>query len=57
MIGNRELYPANFDVNEATNALRYAKLVAVDLFTVRTSLKWIITLEGGQHVLFKPAIV
>ena len=57
MIGNGELYSGDFDVNIATNALRNARLVAADLFIKRTSLKWILTLEGGQNVVFKPAVV
>ena len=57
IISNQSLYPAELDTKIATDALQNAKIILADLFPVRTSLKWMIILEGGQKVLFKPSLV
>ena len=55
MINNNSLYPKDFNVSIITDVLRTAKAELFDLFADRNSLKWMITLEGGQSVLFKPS--
>ena len=56
-ISNASMYPADFDTDIAVNALKHAKVVEADIFPVRTSLKWVMKLEGGQTVLFKPSLM
>ena len=56
-ISNASMYPTDFDTDIAVNALKHAKVMEVDVFPVRTSLKWVMTLEGGQTVLFKPSLM
>ena len=57
MISNSSLYPADFDTSIAASALQNARIEHVDLFKERSSLKFIIMLEGGQKVIFKPAVL
>ena len=57
MISNSSLYSADFDTSIAASALQNAKIEHVELFKKRTSLKFMMTLEGGQKVLFKPAVL
>ena len=47
------LYPEEFDVSTVIKALRNAKIVHADVFQHATSLKWLLTLEGGQKAIFK----
>ena len=47
------LYPRNFDADRVLKALRLSKVLAVDLFKKQTSLKFKLTLEGGQTAIFK----
>ena len=56
-ISNASMYPTDFDTDIAVNALKHAKVMEVDVFPVRTSLKWVMKLEGGQTVLFKPSLM
>ena len=47
------LYSRNFDVDRVLKTLRLSKVLAVDLFKKQTSLKFKLTLEGGQTAIFK----
>ncbi|KAK3605620.1 hypothetical protein CHS0354_027287 [Potamilus streckersoni] len=57
-INEESIYKPTTDVKEVINALRLAKIVKADLYSSRTSsaYKWMLLLEGGQQVLFKPAL-
>ena len=57
MITNDNLYSEDFNVSMVVNVLRHAKLVKADLFLVRNSYKWILYIQGGQRVVFKPWLV
>ena len=54
---NDTLYPETANVDKVQQALRSAKIIHADIFLRATSLKWILTLEGGQQVIFKPQTV
>ena len=47
------LYPRTFDTDQVKMALRQAKLTHADVFDVSSSVKFKITLEGGQTAVFK----
>ena len=49
------LYSEQFDVSIVTDVLKTAKILRVDAFIKRYSMKWLLTVEGGQRVLYKPA--
>ena len=53
LIKGDTLYPEDFDVTAVIKALRHAKIVHADVFHRATSLKWLLTLEGGQKAIFK----
>ncbi|KAK3580852.1 hypothetical protein CHS0354_032912 [Potamilus streckersoni] len=60
LINNQSLYPDGEFVDEAIAALRKSRIIRADIWGARvstSSYKWQLTLEGGQKVLFKPAIV
>ena len=57
LVNNEHLYPKEVDVTIVTDILKTAKIEHVDLFKERNSLKWLIMLEGGQKILFKPRTV
>ncbi|KAL3872517.1 hypothetical protein ACJMK2_035741 [Sinanodonta woodiana] len=58
-INDESIYRPTTDVDEIIYALRRSKIVKVDLYSPSTfsAYKWMIVLEGGQHVLFKPALI
>ena len=47
------LYPNDFEVTLVIKELRHAKILHADVFHSATSLKWMLTLEGGQKAIFK----
>ena len=47
------LYPETYDADKVLYALRTAKIIEADLFKKQTSLKFKLTLEGGQQAIFK----
>ena len=57
MITNDSLYSEDFNVSMVVSVLRHAKLLKADLFRERNSYKWILYLQGGQRVVFKPWLV
>ena len=54
---NDTFYPETVNVDEVLLALRSAKIIHADMSLRASSLKWILTLEGGQQVVFKPQTV
>ena len=54
---NKSLYSYKFDVTIVTDILKTVKIERIDVFNERYSLKWLLTVEGGQRILFKPATV
>ena len=54
LVNNEHLYPKELDVTIVADIIKTAKIEHVDLFKERNSLKWLIMLEGGQKILFKP---
>ena len=57
MITNDSLYSEDFNVHLVLNVMRHAELVKADMFLQRTSYKWILHLQGGQRIVFKPKLV
>ena len=47
------LYPETYDAGKVLYALHTAKIIEADLFKKQTSLKFKLTLEGGQQAIFK----
>ena len=47
------LYPRSFDADKVLFALRQSKVIRADLSKQDTTLKFNLTLEGGQPALFK----
>ncbi|KAL3847454.1 hypothetical protein ACJMK2_018360 [Sinanodonta woodiana] len=56
-INKESIYKPTTDIEEVIDALRHAKIIKADIYSPSTasSYKWMLTLEGGQQVLFKPA--
>ncbi|KAK3595921.1 hypothetical protein CHS0354_032428 [Potamilus streckersoni] len=57
LISPAGLYPSNININPFKEAIRSAKIVKADMFQKQVSYKWILTLEGGQQILFKPILL
>ena len=47
------LYPETFDATRVTAVLRQGKIINADLFKKQTSMKLLLTLQGGQTAIFK----
>ena len=47
------LFPETYDADKVLYALRRSKIIEADLFKKQTSLKFKLTLEGGQRAIFK----
>ena len=47
------LYPETFDATRVTAVLRQGKIIHADLFKKQTSMKLLLTLQGGQTAIFK----
>ncbi|KAK3605623.1 hypothetical protein CHS0354_027289 [Potamilus streckersoni] len=58
-INGESIFIPTTDVEEIIDALRSAKIVKADIYSPSTSseYKWILILEGGQLVHFKPALI
>ncbi|KAL3847455.1 hypothetical protein ACJMK2_018361 [Sinanodonta woodiana] len=56
-INKKSIYKPTTDIEEVIDALRHAKIIKADIYSPSTAsaYKWMLTLEGGQKVLFKPA--
>ena len=53
---NRQLYQSDFNVEELLFKMQTETIVNIDFFRRRPTIKWILTLTGGQKVLFKPEL-
>ena len=57
LISKESLYPTGFDITIVTDVLKTVRIERAELFEKRYSLKWLLTVEGGQKVLFKPSVM
>ncbi|KAL3847456.1 hypothetical protein ACJMK2_018362 [Sinanodonta woodiana] len=57
-ITEESIYKPTTDVKEVIDALRHVKIVKADLYLheMSSAYKWMLILEGGQQVLFKPVL-
>ena len=53
---NRKLYSKNLKIDEILTELKTAKIRNITFFLNRPTIKWMLTLDGGQKALFKPEL-
>ncbi|KAK3595920.1 hypothetical protein CHS0354_032427 [Potamilus streckersoni] len=57
LIDARGLYPNDFNLKLIKSAIRCARIIQVEQLKVQNTFKWLLTLEGGQKILFKPLLL
>ena len=51
---DRKVYVKDFDVDSLITKLKTSKILDVQFLLNRPTIKWLLTLDGGQKIVFKP---